>query len=304
MKNTLSVKQQSIITGSLLGDGSIDKPRYGNSAFVKSQCVAHLDYLKWHSEQFGSMSCLIKTYPNVAKGKVYYKSVFRVKTHPFFSHLRQEWYPGGKKIIPRNIILDPLAVAIWYFDDGSNVVSARQISLATYCFPKGDVQFLSDEMFKHFGIECSVNNKNVLTVHAESYKTMVDLVRPYMLWDCFKHKLAYRDSLAAPSCKKDIDKVVALYKKGSSVSSIASQLGVSEASVYNQLKRERVGGHIMGLVLNNSSGIKGVCFDRNSRCRKKWIAQKTINGKNVRIGRFDTKEEAGAAIQTAPATPA
>lgn len=300
MKNIFSAQQLSIITGSLLGDGSIDNPRYGNSSFIKTQCIAHRNYLDWHLQQFDSTPCSIKTYPNITDGKIYHKAVFRVKAHPFFSHLRQEWYPNDVKIVPYNLILDPLALAIWYFDDGSNVVSARRISFATYCFSKSDVQFLSDLMFKNFGIKCYQNKKNVLIVHTESYKSMIDIVRPYMLWDCFKHKILYRDSLASPSCKKDIDKVIAFHKSGFSVNYIASQLRVTRASVYNQLQKHRVKlCRQSGIALNNTSGIKGVCYDKG---RSKWVAYRKIQGKNFTIGRFDTKEKAGAALETAPAS--
>lgn len=299
--NTFSAQQLSIITGSLLGDGHLTRQQYGNSAFTKNQCVAHNEYLKWHSHQFGSLSCPIKTYSTTLKGKIYYRNTFRVKSHPFFSGLRQKWYPNGEKIVPHDLILDPLALAIWYFDDGSNVISARRISLATYCFSKSDVQFLSDLLLNNFGIKCYINKKNVLVVRTESYKSMIKVVHPYMLWDCFKHKLAYRDSLASPSCKKDISKVISMYRSGESVVSISKQLKVSKGSIYNQLQKNRknLDSRLMGLALNNSSGIKGVCFEKE---RNKWLAYRKVNGKNVKIGRFDTKKEAGAAVQATPAT--
>ena len=301
MKNdTFSAQQLSIITGSLLGDGSITRQKYGDSAFVKNQCIAHRAYLDWHSQQFSSMSCAIKTYSTITEGKIYYRNVFRVKAHPFFSTLRQEWYPNGEKVVPFNLILDPLTLAIWYFDDGSNVLSARRISLATYCFSKSNVQFLSDLMLTNFGIKCYTNKKNVLIVHTESYKSMIDLVRPYMLWSCFNHKISYRDSLASPSCKNDIDKVISLYQAGESVELIANKMKVSRASIYNQLQknRKKVDESLIGFALNNSSGIRGVCFDKE---RNKWLAYGKINGKKVKIGRFDTREEAGTAVQTVPA---
>lgn len=43
---------------------------------------------------------------------------------------------------------------------------------------------------------------------------------------------------------------------------------------------------------NNSSGFKGVSFDKRTQ---KWVAQITINGKNRGLGRFKTPEEASVA---------
>ena len=44
----------------------------------------------------------------------------------------------------------------------------------------------------------------------------------------------------------------------------------------------------------NTSGIKGVCFDKT---RNKWKAQITINGKQMHLGRFDNLEDAKLARQ-------
>lgn len=44
---------------------------------------------------------------------------------------------------------------------------------------------------------------------------------------------------------------------------------------------------------NNTSGHKGVCWDKN---RNKWIVYRTLNGKRHNIGRFPTKEQALLAL--------
>lgn len=45
---------------------------------------------------------------------------------------------------------------------------------------------------------------------------------------------------------------------------------------------------------NNTSGIKGVTWDRH---RNKWVAQVMHNRKHIGIGRFDTIEQAAAAVR-------
>lgn len=47
---------------------------------------------------------------------------------------------------------------------------------------------------------------------------------------------------------------------------------------------------------NNSSGYKGVSFDKKS---KKWVAYIKINYKHITLGRFDTKETAAKAYNDA-----
>lgn len=47
---------------------------------------------------------------------------------------------------------------------------------------------------------------------------------------------------------------------------------------------------------NNSSGIKGVCWDRQ---RHKWSAEVMVNRRKVHLGRFDHLEDAAAAYKNA-----
>lgn len=44
-----------------------------------------------------------------------------------------------------------------------------------------------------------------------------------------------------------------------------------------------------GLYSSNTSGVSGVCFDKQ---RKKWIASITYNHKRINLGRYEIKEEA------------
>ena len=57
-------------------------------------------------------------------------------------------------------------------------------------------------------------------------------------------------------------------------------------------------GHHCGPSSRNSSGFKGVYFDRR---RKKWIAQITIQGVKMHQGSFDTAEDAARAYDKAAA---
>lgn len=47
---------------------------------------------------------------------------------------------------------------------------------------------------------------------------------------------------------------------------------------------------------NNTSGVKGVCWDKN---RGKWVARINVRGRNINLGRFDDKEEASSAYAAA-----
>ena len=187
----ISEIQKSIITGSLLGDGCINNPEYGNSQFIKNQCLKHRDYLVWHVEQFNPLDVALKDSDNYAEGKCYKRCNFTTQTHPYLTMLREQWYPEGKKIVPRSLSLDPLALAVWYFDDGSNYIkrNKHQIKLHTCAFSKEDCEFLITLLHREFGIASRLQKRNRIYIERLSYDIFIDIVSPYMLWDCFRHKI-------------------------------------------------------------------------------------------------------------------
>lgn len=52
----------------------------------------------------------------------------------------------------------------------------------------------------------------------------------------------------------------------------------------------------VGLKSHNTSGVKGVCWDRS---RGLWLAQISVDTKRMHLGRFSSKEEAAAAYARA-----
>lgn len=292
-------RQYSIIVGSLLGDGSISKQSSGSCYFSKCQTERRIQYLNWHYDELKPYSSSVNSYDNYAKGKKYRKSNFITCVHEDFKTLRNKWYPETKKIVPNDLQLDPLSIAIWFFDDGSNEKHARLCKFATYCFSKEDCEFLCQQLFR-FNIKAYVGDKNIIRVRTESYKNMVDLVKPYMIWPFFKHKIVYRDA-EFNIMTDDVAKLVfEMYNDGLKQKEIAGKIGKSIATVSDILRGNRKKHLDLSnkpiIALNNTSGYKGVAWDKS---RNKWVAYIKLNGKTKNLGRFSTKEEAIAARELA-----
>lgn len=285
MTSDFSLTQQEIILGSLLGDGSISKQRTATSscAFNKSQATARRVYLEWHFEQLQPHSSSINDYDNWAEGKKYQKSVFLTKNHSWFLELRNKWYPESDKIVPKDLELTPLMVAIWFFDDGSNVVDVRQARFATNGFTKPDCEFLIDKLSK-LSVKAKLTKEGQLNVLAESYGPLIDLVKPYMLWDCFQHKIAYRDPEFTPVSDIELSRMLELRDKGQSLKEIAEDTGRSISAISAAIKKKRPSITAM----NNTSGHKNIVFEV---ARSKWKVSILRNGLR-RQGRFDTLEDA------------
>lgn len=238
-----------------------------------------------------SFSSSVAEYDNYANGKKYRKAVFITRTDPLFTSLRDLWYPEGVKLVPRSLELTPLSIAIWFFDDGSNNVAKRQCRFHSNAFRKDDCEHLSS-LLEAYQIKSRVNGKCVIEVAAESYKALVDIVRPYVIWDFFQKKVSYRDSAAPPpTTQEEKDRIVALYAIGLKQREIAERVGKSLSLVSRVLRDGRD-----GVALNNRSGHKGVSWDSR---RGKWLASVKINGKMKNLGRYQTKEGAVEAIYQA-----
>jgi hypothetical protein len=279
-------KQISILNGSMLGDGHLRAiaTKTGKSSLIKNQSRKRKEYLNWHLNEFGDLSNALKDRDNFCKGKKYLRTTFTTKASKFLGDMRSKWYPKGKKIVPNDLELDPLTIAIWFCDDGYNNVESRVCTFATYCFSKKDCCYLIKQ-FKKFGINCYLNKENVIKTRSESYKAFVDLIGPYVIWDCFQYKLAYREPKFKFSTKEQHEKIIAEYKSGMYLEQIGQNNGVSINLVSRVLKKEF---NSKDLALNNTSGHKGVSWDKS---RNQWAATGKRDGKRFFV-RFDKLEDA------------
>lgn len=296
MTNAFSFEQrQSVIVGSLLGDGYLTEPRgNGNSAFSKCKTARRRQYLEWTGDVLGEQFSSINEYDNWANGKCYRKSVLISHASKEFTDLRHIWYPDNFKVVPKDIILDALSIAIWFFDDGSNCVKNRQARFATNAFSYDDCRLLCGKL-ESFQIKSVITSKNVIQIKTESYKTLVDMVKPYMIWPFFKHKIQYRDSELKFTTSEEADEIQKLYSSGVKQKDIAAKIGKSLSVISNVLRGNRKVsvGVKSTLPLKNKSGVKNVYWDKS---RNKWRAAIKRDGKSINLGRFADKQDAVNAI--------
>ena len=121
------------------------------------------------------------------------------------------------------------------------------------------------------------------------------MVTPYMIWPFFKHKIRYRDSQINFTTTEQAVEIQKLYNSGMKQREIAERVEKSLSVVSNILRGNRKVSVTdkADLPLNNSSGVKGVCWDKS---RNKWKAIVRRNGRNVNLGRFENKQDAIDAI--------
>lgn len=160
--------QEQILNGHLLGDGCLCKPKNDNtnSRFTIKRAASDLEYLNWSAKYFQDYLSPtgvynIKIFDDRYK-KYYYSSIFYTRQLPIFTEYYNKWYPKGKKIVPKDLILTPLTIAVWLADDGSirsQSPTKLTMTFSTDSFSKENVIFLQEQLNKLYGPRIYVKNK-------------------------------------------------------------------------------------------------------------------------------------------------
>jgi len=259
----LTQRQTEIINGSLLGDGSIwtnfvqEKCKFTVPQSKLDHCgVDKNSYFLWWMSEFSDFGCSV--YSGAYKcqlskeDKLFHRYVFCTKANLIWNDFETKWYKPiehkyyrRKKIIPPDLILTPLALCVWFMEDGSNNPKDGNLVLETQGFTKEEVDFLIHRLDVDLGIESHKKKTKKLDqfriyVGIKSYHKFLDVIRPHVAWDCFKYKLEDTYSKLPHrgedhSLSKLTDEIVIemlrLRKEGISVEEIGELFNVSIATV-------------------------------------------------------------------------
>lgn len=343
-------KQIEIINGSMLGDGCLNKIS-GNigksrrhpetSRFDETHGIAQSDWLKWKQEQLQPIPSFYRESEVVARKnlgngivvndstRTYISCNLRTIQHPIFAGLEYQWYKRDEngsyvykthgnrlrrtKIVPNNLILTPLALAVWYIDDGHNKQEkGGRIILCSLDFTKNEVEYLvglvSQLGFKSLSINHMIKKHQdagfCIVVLADSYLDFIDMVRAelkdapecvqYKL-DTSKTKLSWKKSPDYHPKSKFNDEIVKqiMIDAGNHMCQreIAKKYGIHYKYINSLLRGKRLyeSEFAGSLHWSNTSGIDHCWYDKK---RHKYTLQLKINGKYVGMGAYKDKETA------------
>ena len=121
MDNTvgsLTQLQKSVIIGSILGDGYVRIVSGRKDAFLEiNHSIKAKDYVDW---KYSVLKNICKSPPEmriIDNKRTAYR--FFTRQHPEITNLLFKFYKNGKKIIPSDLKLDSIILAVWFMDDGS-----------------------------------------------------------------------------------------------------------------------------------------------------------------------------------------
>ncbi len=181
---SLSEVQQSIIIGTLFGDGSMRCK--ANALLEVNHCFHQKNYVDW---KYRHLMEFVRTPPSRREGnggRVAYRFVTRAL--PELTPYYRLFYAGGRKTIP-NVTLTPLALAVWFMDDGCKSRSA--VYLNTQQFGEDSQRELLQMLSSQCDIRATLNRDKIyqrIRISVGSMPRFRELVEPYLL-DDFKYKL-------------------------------------------------------------------------------------------------------------------
>ena len=142
---TLSAEQREMLTGMLLGDAHLERRASGTVRLKVEHCVQQNDYALWKHYCFRQW---VLTPPQRKSkrhklGSISENVWFNTIAHPQFCEWHSRFYQERRKTIPENLTLTPLALALWFMDDGSRKSrECRGLYLNVQCFTQAEVERL------------------------------------------------------------------------------------------------------------------------------------------------------------------
>jgi hypothetical protein len=149
LPNSLNKYQIEVLTGLMLGDGNIFRGK--NASWPKLSVDRAIEDKQYLIENYDTFKDFCLSPPHYYErhrwGKVYEGGAFATRQAKVFDSWYEIWYPNNVKCVPRSLVLSPIAIAIWFCDDGSirpreHNVARMELQLATQGFSKDDNEFL------------------------------------------------------------------------------------------------------------------------------------------------------------------
>ena len=186
-REQLDIEQEQILIGTLLGDACIEKN--GKHCRIKfDHSLAQKEYVLWKQNKL----------KDFCTSKLTCCNVFDPRTKRIYSHVRfntrsieafDKYYPmfyldKGKRV-PENIsdlLKSPIALAVWYLDDGAKRTDCNALRIHTNFYPKSEQAVLIKMLHKNFGIIAKLhkvkNEEYVIYIPSEESKRFCKIIEP------------------------------------------------------------------------------------------------------------------------------
>ena len=193
LKSLIPYDQFQLILGSLLGDARLEC----RSKSVRAKHTARLrvhqsekqkGYVFWKYAKLKNMVSkgprFTKVWHDRKRNKIHFSWYFHTRSDEILGLFHKLFYKKGIKILPSKILnsLEPLGLAVWYMDDGSN--NGDDITLNTHNFSVSEQKILQKLLLTKFGVRSTLvkdRSKYKMAIGRYEYEKFVKVVKPYVI---------------------------------------------------------------------------------------------------------------------------
>ncbi len=193
---SLSRDQKSILFGTILGDGFLQKTGEKNSRLRLEHGKNQKEYLLWKVKKLGNLfqgkpKYLERIHPISKRMYGYWRH--QSQSTPYLGKLRKIFYPEGKKKIPEDLekYLTPLALAVWYMDDGYYYPRDRCVYLYLGNVSQKEAETVTQVLLKKFDIVTQVKAKKkgyAIYFSPQETQKLKNLIKDHIFYQ-FNYKL-------------------------------------------------------------------------------------------------------------------
>ena len=138
------------------------------------------DYVNW---KYNILKSIVKSGPKLRNGNGNRIACrFYTRCLPEVTELFNRFYQDKQKIIPSNLSIDDLSLAVWFMDDGSK--SRNTLYLNTQQFSHEEQIILQDLLKSRFGINSTLNKDKIyerIRIVSADAKKFCEIIRPYVI---------------------------------------------------------------------------------------------------------------------------
>jgi LAGLIDADG DNA endonuclease family len=176
--------QQSVLVGTILGDGCLAKHGHNHRLHVKHK-LAHRALIEFKYRVFRDfISMGLHQFDQRLNGDQFPCLQFASRTHTLFSEWHRYFYREGVKIVPQDVeqYLTRQALAVWFMDDGA--ADYAGVTIQTHSFRAEEVTLLTEVLKQKFQLAATLRRnkgKEIIYIPARSMRSFRELVSPYLL---------------------------------------------------------------------------------------------------------------------------
>jgi len=193
MDNTvgsLTQFQRSVIIGTILGDGYLRIfPGRKDALLEINHSYKQKEYVDW---KYKILESVCSSPPKIRKGngkRIAYR--FYTKQLTELTRFYRLFYKNGKKVVPQNLVLDPIILSVWFMDDGSKCRDS-DVYLNTQQLERVDQEKLITKL-KRLDLQATINkDKNYCRLRflKSSVPKLISLVDETVI-PSMRYKLSY-----------------------------------------------------------------------------------------------------------------